>query len=814
MSLTAAVSNFSNFPFTPLQLPGCIVWFDSADSNTYSGSGTTGFQWRSKGLNPLTASVNQTPGPAAATCNGYPCIYFSNSNTKLLTGTIPTLGAAGTTWFAAGFNNCNPQPADAAVLIASVSPEKAIRWSIAGNVLIYALDASPLGTQTASNNGVRGFIETTSLFSAYQNGTLSSNTTVATYQGGTNVSFVMGQWATSGLIGGINEVIVYNSPLSITQYQQVEGYLAWKYGYNAQLPATHPNFRATPPVAGQPTNFGQTVNQTVTRLEPLTQQNTSFWRAFSPTGLPNCVGWFDGKDPLGTGVVPAAGAAVSTWVDKSGQANNASSNSAALPFYNSNGYITFTGSNFLLLTNPNALVANSSFSIFVIEQRSNIQTSAQFNFWVGGSGNTGSNVNLQFGYRNSNVATLGFFFNDVDYASVPNPVANEPFRLWDGVWDGTNQYIYLNGSNVAQRVQAGNITSWENGTIGGYRGGTSNYYAGNIGEIIFFKPALNATNRQQVEGYLAYKWGIQSNLPTTHPVASNQSAILFSNVVIPLSKTIVMSGTNRWQPNAVTGLALWLDAADSAAVLTSNNSVTQWNDKSGNARNATATQANPTYVTNSLNGLPILRFSNPTLSYSVSYQTQFLTVPVFNPGTTTTRTIFAVANVSATRAFDSVARWGAILAWRGTHSGMFINELNSSQFLLNGAWWNNTNSVIVSAENNINSNVPLLLYNTFSISGSTATATNFVNATQTAVATASMTAFANSYTSLTIGCAVPYSVGNGYNWLYNGDIAEILVYQGDLTVSQRQLTEGYLAWKWGLRGSLPSNHPYKIIPPS
>jgi hypothetical protein len=26
--------------------------------------------------------------------------------------------------------------------------------------------------------------------------------------------------------------------------------------------------------------------------------------------------------------------------------------------------------------------------------------------------------------------------------------------------------------------------------------------------------------------------------------------------------------------------------------------------------------------------------------------------------------------------------------------------------------------------------------------------------------------------------------------------------------------EGYLAWKWGLQGNLPPNHPYKLFPPS
>ena len=125
-----------------------------------------------------------------------------------------------------------------------------------------------------------------------------------------------------------------------------------------------------------------------------------------------------------------------------------------------------------------------------------------YTYWLGGSSIVQNN-NLQFGYRTSNAVTLGFFNNDVDFTGVPNPTANEPFRLWDAVWDGTNQTIFLYGSNTVQRAQAASIASWPNGAIGGYAGGTSNFYSGNIGEIIFFKPALSTTSRQQIEGYLA-----------------------------------------------------------------------------------------------------------------------------------------------------------------------------------------------------------------------------------------------------------------------------------------------------------------------
>jgi hypothetical protein len=39
------------------------------------------------------------------------------------------------------------------------------------------------------------------------------------------------------------EFITYNTLLTTTQRQQVEGYLAWKWGLNPSLPTTHPYYK-------------------------------------------------------------------------------------------------------------------------------------------------------------------------------------------------------------------------------------------------------------------------------------------------------------------------------------------------------------------------------------------------------------------------------------------------------------------------------------------------------------------------------------------------------------------------------------------
>jgi hypothetical protein len=57
-------------------------------------------------------------------------------------------------------------------------------------------------------------------------------------------------------------------------------------------------------------------------------------------------------------------------------------------------------------------------------------------------------------------------------------------------------------------------------------------------------------------------------------------------------------------------------------------------------------------------------------------------------------------------------------------------------------------------------------------------------------------------------------IGTFNDQYWQGYVAEILVYTGTVSNSDRQTMEGYLAWKWGLQTSLPTSHPYKLSPPS
>jgi len=242
-------SRTTSYNWSPSNVSGLIVWYDSSDASKLTNSGQTSFTWASKGsFTPLTMTVPAgSNGPVVSNYNGFPGIYFNGTNTKLTTTGLTTLGATATTWItcATNLSPIGPSfPNDASVVIASLSPEKSIRFDCNINVTQYAINNSYLRGYINNTNGVRGFIDQANYFKAYTNGSLDgSNGNVVTYQSGSpSVDFVMGQWNIGTLLGFIHEVMIFNRELSIDEYQKSEAYLAWKYGYQKQLPSSHPYY--------------------------------------------------------------------------------------------------------------------------------------------------------------------------------------------------------------------------------------------------------------------------------------------------------------------------------------------------------------------------------------------------------------------------------------------------------------------------------------------------------------------------------------------------------------------------------------------
>ena len=49
-------------------------------------------------------------------------------------------------------------------------------------------------------------------------------------------------------------------------------------------------------------------------------------------------------------------------------------------------------------------------------------------------------------------------------------------------------------------------------------------FSGEIAEVLVFDQQVNSVNRLKIEGYLAHKWGLKSNLPDLHPYSDEPPA--------------------------------------------------------------------------------------------------------------------------------------------------------------------------------------------------------------------------------------------------------------------------------------------------
>jgi hypothetical protein len=100
----------------------------------------------------------------------------------------------------------------------------------------------------------------------------------------------------------------------------------------------------------------------------------------------------------------------------------------------------------------------------------------------------------------------------------------------------------------------------------------------------------------------------------------------------------VQGGAPAFVPTDIAGCQLWLDASD-ASTISIGTGVSQWDDKSGNARHATqgTGASQPSYILSEYNGLNTVRFNG-----SVNWMDNS-NLPLFNG-----KTVFVVSKISGT----------------------------------------------------------------------------------------------------------------------------------------------------------------------
>jgi hypothetical protein len=113
--------------------------------------------------------------------------------------------------------------------------------------------------------------------------------------------------------------------------------------------------------------------------------------------------------------------------------------------------------------------------------------------------------------------------------------------------------IYING-NTALTFTSGNLALMTSSQP--YQMVASRWI-GNICEVLAYSNALSTGDRQTVEGYLAWKWGIQSNLPATHPYVLNNPGAVSTTLTVATTSLLL-----RFDASTYSGSGTWLNTGN------------------------------------------------------------------------------------------------------------------------------------------------------------------------------------------------------------------------------------------------------------
>jgi hypothetical protein len=512
-----------------------------------------------------------------------------------------------------------------------------------------------------------------------------------------------------------------------------------------------------------------------------------------------------------------------TWNDKSGNGRNATLEAGTRAKNSAGNAIVLNGST--SWTFPSAAAGNA-WTISVWYKNTMATNGITASSAIVSQLNNAICINIAIGDVNGNQLNLGF--NNAGWRVGSDLSSYFTQNTWVhllGTWNGTNLLTYINGSLINSTTHAMNAADGLVNYRIGRRWDGGSFVTGEIGEVRIFSRALNTTeitntymeNFSTIVGLpttptnltgsiitesaftvfwsggdnaTSYTYTIDgvATTPTTDSGTTSKSAV-FSGLSPLTAYTVVVTATNPLASESSTsvtittirnlslkaGLQIWLDGNDQYSMtITGTNTVTAWNDKSGFNNNTTSAVGTPTVsLTHGMvfNGSSYFNLPNGSIpfgdsSYSIYAVFSFSSIP----------SNYVVISGGTNTSFGGVCIRSATSKMSYGWYGPFVQG--------------NTNDTISSGTR--------YMTNTHYLSGGN---TGY--------------GYLNGNTQPTFPIGNPRVQPNTNNFIANspfgimaGTISEILVYNTSHTTTQRQSVEGYLAWKWGLQTTLPSNHPY------
>ena len=515
---------------------------------------------------------------------------------------------------------------------------------------------------------------------------------------------------------------------------------------------------------------------------------------FDPRCIAGCQLWLDAADSRATGT-STNNATVSTWLDKSANAySGTSSGSPTLVTGSQNGLpcVNFVAASSQYFNFGNIIpLTTAGITVFVVGKTT---FGASSQTLIAKSRNAGLNGRWGLLYESPNLEFLIDVTGSGVLATGSATTYSGVFSLFGGAWSSPTAYLYVNGTQRGSVSASGTPSSISDSLfVGAYPSTTGStpptsgfYYNGTIGEIIVYNTRLLISDRQAVEGYLAWKWGIQT--------------ISTRNLVAGHSFYYLRPQTRIFQPSDILTPFLWWDAADTKTIV-GTSAVTSWTSKGSSTTVAGSAVGSPVSGTYKQNGLNTIFFpANSSLRYTVAqpnqarawfavYQTAQVTLNT-SPGLTQ---YYSLINQTTGNGQQGIGGPGSPTNTATASYGLGMGASGIATYI---------NSAVASNGANVHSVYAL-------VNSAVSTNLNFVTQNGNSL-TLNYNALATSYQT----SSATYTIGDGFPYGTFSYIAEILCYNTEITIQQRQQIEGYLAWKWGLTTSYPAEHPYKKLPPS
>ena len=238
------------------------------------------------------------------------------------------------------------------------------------------------------------------------------------------------------------------------------------------------------------------------------------------------VAWFDGGDINGNGITVTNGASISTWKDKSGKGHDATGSGAVAMTNALNGrsVVDLRGQTSMLFSLGSL---TTSYTIFTAQYA---KTSSDYQRLLNGYPDS----ILLYGFPRGTTNWMTAYFD----GNINNLIANTP------VIDIANRWTL---ADLIVRGDTKTSTSAVDGTLqdsrtwstvsplGTVEIGTFNaeqYWQGYVAEILIYTGTVSTSDRQTIEGYLAWKWGLQTSLPASHPYKLSSPTTTYGTIII------------------------------------------------------------------------------------------------------------------------------------------------------------------------------------------------------------------------------------------------------------------------------------------